>query len=299
MNLTKKNNSGNGNGHSLLPTRFYNRTIITPYFPQWTGIVSQERIGLVLYKWRRLSVQMAPYYEHFESLVNSGKSRARIVVGKRDSLTFEVPVSVRVVPELKGFGVFSETYIPKGTVVYSWRNCSGDDIFQLSEFELKEILRGLESDDERSRFLSYCYCIQDWPIPNKALLELTIGRFVNHNDVANISNYNVLANDNTNHDEGDEIISNPSERTRLSDPTVAAHWDCMALSDIQKGDEITQNYNELDTFQWPWFVKLYEAYGTDRLEKGEWVKGSKHLELLKQKHANNGHQTNNGHHAKL
>ncbi|ETO03377.1 hypothetical protein RFI_34033, partial [Reticulomyxa filosa] len=117
------------------------------------------------------------------------------------------------------------------------------------------------------------------------LLEMSIGRFVNHNDAANISNYNVLYNDDTNGGERNDIIANPSDRKSLSDPSTVSHWDCISLRDIQKGEEITQNYNELDTFQWPWFVKLYERYETDRFEEGEWVKGSKQLELMKQKQA--------------
>ncbi|ETO14634.1 hypothetical protein RFI_22733 [Reticulomyxa filosa] len=120
---------------------------------------------------------------------------------------------------------------------------------------------------------------------------MSIGRFVNHNNRANISNYNVL-NKFENGKRAEDIMPNPSDRKWLSDPSTVVHWDCIAMRDIQKGEEITQNYNELDSFQWPWFVKLYERYETDRFEEGEWVKGSKQLELMKQKQAENLFWTN-------
>jgi len=276
----KNKNVRGGNGNSPLAAQIYNRVAITPSFPQWNGVASREKIEMVSAKWKRICVQMEPYYERFDLLATSSKYRnGSIMYPKRDSMTFEVPVSVRVVPALKGFGVFSDTFIPKGTVVYSWRYCNTDDVFQLNEYELKQVLQRLENDGERSRFLSYCYSMHNWPIPNVILLEMSIGRFVNHSDHANISNYNVL---NYYQNFNDSVIlGNSSDRKWLSDPTRVVHWDCISLRDIQKGEEITQNYNELDTFQWPWFIKLYERYEADRFEEGEWVKGSKNLELLK------------------
>jgi SET domain-containing protein len=112
---------------------------------------------------------------------------------------------LRMTPD-KGIGVFATQFIPKGQQVYEFEG------IDFTKEEVAAILDSLLSDDGRLYFLEHIYGIKD-----KLIFLTNDGKFVNHSDNPNVG--------------------------RLPGWTYADIDHGYALQDIEKGEELTEDYN--------------------------------------------------------
>lgn len=139
-----------------------------------------------------------------------------------------VGYEIKLCPDKKkGLGVFATQFIPKGTLV--WKYDPRDHI-KHTQLTLKQSLAKLKTREEKRRYLQYCYTQE----ADEVLYELDNGKFTNHSRWPNTG------------------------CVYMKDPSKSHNY---ALEDICAGEEITEDYEQNGSNQYPtWFYPLAKEY---------------------------------------
>lgn len=122
---------------------------------------------------------------------------------------------------IAGLGLFADQDIKKGDIIwkYTEETCS---VFTQEQFQV--LLNSFHKTEQKliKYYLTYAY---PQKVLNGVVLCLDNGRFVNHSDEPN--------------------LAGPTDLPR------EISWQySVALRDIKKGEELTENYNTYDTSEW-------------------------------------------------
>jgi SET domain-containing protein len=155
-----------------------------------------------------------------------------------------VPYTVRETPD-KGCGVFADAAIPRGATV--WRHVAG----QYSVYD-EQSLNALVSNmthREAVYVLTHIHCMPEFP--GNMILALDDGALMNHSDQPTLL---------THTKPGYDKVPTPSSTQDVSDALLGDHFTLVAARDIEKGEELTLDYND-DPDDPPYYNTLCEQYG--------------------------------------
>ena len=162
---------------------------------------------------------------------------------------FHYTYSVRETPD-KGFGVFSNEEIKKGSIV--WRHVPGQyEVYDEPAF--KTLISNM-SHDETVYELTHCFGLIDFP--NCVIRVLDAGVLFNHSN-----NHNLTAN-NTSQNEAPLDHTSPQYIERVKKALLSDRFAMIAVRDIQVGEEFTNNY-ALEVGDPPFFEEIYDQYDID------------------------------------
>jgi SET domain-containing protein len=173
-------------------------------------------------------------------------------MASNDTTGFCVPYTVRTTPD-KGWGVFAEVPISKGTIL--WRHVRGQYALY-DERSLKELLAKL-SRSEVVYELEHMFGIPEFP--GYIIRVFDDGVLINH------SNHPTIAINNNSGDNEIPYSTSPQDVQDVEDALLNDRFALIATRDLKVGDELTHDYNigvedpsyydalcEQYDVSWPW-----------------------------------------------
>ncbi len=154
-----------------------------------------------------------------------------------------IPYTVRETPD-KGRGVFADVAIPRGSTV--WRHVAGQYAVY-DERSLKALLPNLP-DSEAVYVLTHILCMPEFP--EYMIRVFDDGELINHSDQPTM-----LTHTRPGYDE----VSTATSTKDVSTALLGNHFTLVAARDIEKGEELTLDYNE-DPEEPQYYDTLCEQY---------------------------------------
>ena len=155
-----------------------------------------------------------------------------------------IPYTVRETPD-KGRGIFANAFIHEGTTV--WRHVAGQYAV-FDERSLKTLLSNI-SDGEAVYVLTHIHCMPEFP--GYMIRVFDDGELINHSDQQTL-----LTRTKSGYDE----VSAATYTVDVSTALLGNHFTLVAAHDIEKGEELTLDYNG-DPEGPQYYDTLCEQYG--------------------------------------
>ncbi len=155
-----------------------------------------------------------------------------------------IPYTVRVTPN-KGRGLFADAAIRKGTTV--WRHVA-DQYAVYDERSLKALLSNMP-DSEAVYVLTHIHCMPEFP--EYMIRVFDDGELINHSDQPTL-----LTRTRPGYDEASAATHTEDVSTAL----LGNHFTLVAARNIEKGEELTLDYND-DPEGPQYYDTLCDEYG--------------------------------------
>ncbi len=164
---------------------------------------------------------------------------------------FCVPYSVRDTPD-KGRGVFAESDIAKGTIV--WRHIPGQ-FGVYDEAAFKNLLNGM-TETQVVYELTHVFGLADWP--HVVIRVQDDGALMNHDARPTlITNMHLLGPPPP-----DMATGAKAAVEHISEALLGDRYALIATRDIAAGEEFTNDY-EAEVYDPPFFAALWDQYGPE------------------------------------
>ncbi len=165
-------------------------------------------------------------------------------MGSNQNTGMCVPYTVRETPD-KGRGVFADAAIPRRSTV--WRHVAGQYAVY-DERSLKALLSNLP-DSEAVYVLTHIHCMPEFP--EYMIWVFDDGELINHSDQPTLL---------THTRPGYDVASAAACTEDVSTALLGNHFTLVAARDIEKGEELTLDYND-DPDDPQYCDTLCEQYG--------------------------------------
>jgi len=149
-------------------------------------------------------------------------------MGSNQNTGMCIPYTVRETPD-KGRGVFADAAIPEGATV--WRHVAGQ-YSVYDERSLKALLSNMPHL-EAVYVLTHIHCMREFP--EYMIWARDDGQLMNHSDQPTL-----LTHTKPGYDE----VLIPGSTQDVSDALLGDHFTLVAARDIEKGEELTLDYND-------------------------------------------------------
>lgn len=169
-----------------------------------------------------------------------------MTTGDTETTGMCVPYSVRQTPD-KGRGVFAETDISKGTVI--WRHVAGQ--YEVLDQEKLENLLAAGTREEAVYLLTHILSMGEFP--GYMVRVLDAGELINHS-----AQPNVKRKCSADEYPGADVQSAQDVYRALDD----SHFDLVAACDIAAGDEMLMDYDD-EPDDPAYYEEACERYGVD------------------------------------
>ncbi len=167
-------------------------------------------------------------------------------MGSKQNTGMCIPYTIRETPD-KGRGVFADAAIPKGSTV--WRHVPGQYAVY-DERSLKALVSNMP-DSEAMYVLTHIHCMPEFP--EYMIRVFDDGELINHADQPTL-----LTHTRPGYAECLAVTSTED----VSRALLGHHFALVAARDIEKGEELTLDYND-DPDDPQYYVTLCKKYGVE------------------------------------